>query len=177
MLPDVLEDRGQQLVASLSVTREEQNEIEVATRGQSGNPRWMEERRYRLTASNYGKVGKRHAPPAPLVREMLYGVPPRGLALSWGTDHEPVAIQAYEELTGCTVQPCGLFVDMDKGFLAASPDGLVGDDKIIEVKCPYKARNMTPENAGAVFGVKFCSQLVNGKLQLNTNDNYYYQVL
>ncbi|GFV27600.1 hypothetical protein TNCV_2522851 [Trichonephila clavipes] len=38
------------------------------------------------------------------------------------------------------VKICGLFVDKDKPFLCASPDGLVGDDGLIENKCPYSAR-------------------------------------
>ena len=34
------------------------------------------------------------------------------------------------------VEPCGLFVDVEKSFLAASPDGLVGEEAVVEVKCP-----------------------------------------
>ena len=34
------------------------------------------------------------------------------------------------------VEPCGLFVDTRKPFLAASPDGLVGRQAVVEVKCP-----------------------------------------
>ena len=35
------------------------------------------------------------------------------------------------------VEDCGLFVDMHTGFLAASPDGTVGKDGLVEVKCPH----------------------------------------
>ena len=34
------------------------------------------------------------------------------------------------------VEPCGLFVDRNKPFLAASPDGVVGSEAVVEVKCP-----------------------------------------
>jgi hypothetical protein len=44
-----------------------------------------------------------------------------------------------EEITGlCS---CGLFVDIEKTFLGASPDGLVDLDSIVEIKCPFAARN------------------------------------
>ncbi|KAF0705489.1 SWIM-type domain-containing protein, partial [Aphis craccivora] len=38
------------------------------------------------------------------------------------------------------VSPTGLWLHQC-GIIGASPDGLVGDDSIIEVKCPYKFRN------------------------------------
>ncbi|GFY62787.1 yqaJ domain-containing protein [Trichonephila inaurata madagascariensis] len=38
------------------------------------------------------------------------------------------------------VKMYGLFVVKDKSFLCAAADGLVGDDGLIEMKCPYSAR-------------------------------------
>lgn len=60
-------------------------------------------------------------------------------------------IQKKEELNETTrnekVMLCGLFVDTENCFLAASPDGLVQDDGLIEVKCPSTAEKLTPEEA------------------------------
>ena len=42
------------------------------------------------------------------------------------------------ETGATTVEPCGLFVDTSKPFLAASPDGVVGLDAVVEVKCPLR---------------------------------------
>lgn len=42
------------------------------------------------------------------------------------------------------VEDCGLFVDAQRPWLAASPDGLVtdGPDRwLLEVKCPFKHRS------------------------------------
>ena len=40
---------------------------------------------------------------------------------------------------------CGLFIDKEKPYLCTTPDGLIDDDGIVEVKCPYSAREMSPE--------------------------------
>ena len=53
-----------------------------------------------------------------------------------GTALEPVACQQYTRLTGNAVQPCGLFLHPTHSWLAASPDGLIGGDGLLEIKCP-----------------------------------------
>jgi len=50
--------------------------------------------------------------------------------------NEPEAIRTYKK-KGIKVRSCGLFVDMQYGFLATSPDALIDADGIIEVKCQY----------------------------------------
>lgn len=57
----------------------------------------------------------------------------------WGIDHEPTAIFIYEEKTGVKVEGCGFIKFND--YFGGSPDGLVNDDGIIEVKCPYNSSN------------------------------------
>lgn len=57
-------------------------------------------------------------------------------AMQWGTDTEPQARAAYEFLTGNTVTEVG-FVDHPRVAMSgASPDGLVGEDGLVEIKCP-----------------------------------------
>lgn len=53
-----------------------------------------------------------------------------------GSEYEPIARQYYHENIA-PVQECGLFVaEISPGiFCGASPDGLVGDDGLFEVKC------------------------------------------
>lgn len=67
----------------------------------------------------------------------------------WGHEYEPYARTAYEERTGCTVELCG-FIEWSPSF-GGSPDGLVGDDGGIEIKCPYDtavhARNLLLDSA------------------------------
>ena len=71
-------------------------------------------------------------------------------AMQWGTDTEPQARAAYEFLTGNDVQEVG-FVDHPSISMAgASPDGLVGDDGLLEIKCPNTATHIDTILSGSV---------------------------
>lgn len=63
-------------------------------------------------------------------------------ALEWGSSHKDIAIEMYDQKTGCTVYPCGFFISDSHSLLGASPDGLVlGDDYalgLIEKSVPPK---------------------------------------
>ncbi|WP_335954040.1 lambda exonuclease family protein [Acinetobacter higginsii] len=56
--------------------------------------------------------------------------------MQWGVDNEPHAITAYENETGNFVVGTGLINHPFIEMFGASPDGLVGEDGQIEVKCP-----------------------------------------
>ena len=47
----------------------------------------------------------------------------------------------YEVVTGNRVRETGLWLH-PSGLLGASPDGLISDNKVLEVKCPMKAKDM-----------------------------------
>lgn len=47
-------------------------------------------------------------------------------------------MKKLEILKNIKVHPCGLFIDPTNFFLGSSPDGLLDDDGLVKVKCPYK---------------------------------------
>ena len=57
-------------------------------------------------------------------------------AMQWGVDCEPMARSAYETATGLIVTEVGFGDHPTIAMTGASPDGLVGDDGLIEIKCP-----------------------------------------
>ena len=60
-------------------------------------------------------------------------------AMEWGTQNEPFARAQYELVTNQLVREVG-FVDHPYIPMAgASPDGLIGDDGLVEIKCPNTA--------------------------------------
>lgn len=60
------------------------------------------------------------------------------VATQWGTANESGAVVDYELETGNSVQDA-YFVPFDD-WLGASPDGYIGDDGLLEVKCPFGIR-------------------------------------
>lgn len=62
-------------------------------------------------------------------------------AMKRGTELEPDARSAYESKTGIMVSEVG-FVMHNTLRIGCSPDGLVGDDGMVEIKCPFSANEM-----------------------------------
>lgn len=63
-------------------------------------------------------------------------------AMQHGIEQEPNARERYEEETGNIVQLCGLALHGGIEYFGASPDGLVGVDGLIEIKCPSSTKYM-----------------------------------
>lgn len=93
-------------------------------------------------------------------------------AILHGRQNESTARKKFEEVTGLSVSNCGLFIREDLPFLAASPDGLVGDDSVIEIKCPYKGKDEKIK-PGPAFPF-LC--MMDNNLQLDNKHKYYDQV-
>lgn len=145
--PDIAEEelklKKEQFLAKLKEkisTEDKRKRIEEQTRGQHENRMWHELRLNYLTASTFGTVIKRKSstPCHNLVKRLLYNKKELNTAaVIFGREKEKVAIKMYEEEMHCVVVNCGLFIDEKNPFLAASPDGLVGEEGLIEVKCLY----------------------------------------
>jgi hypothetical protein len=61
-------------------------------------------------------------------------------SLVWGREYEEQAIGEYEFMTDAEVERVGLIYHPDSALVGASPDGLVGEQGGIEVKCPASPR-------------------------------------
>lgn len=57
-------------------------------------------------------------------------------SMQWGIDQEPFARAAYEASRGVMVDEVGFIPHPVIEAAGASPDGLVGDDGMVEIKCP-----------------------------------------
>ena len=63
-------------------------------------------------------------------------------AMQWGTDQEPLARAAYEAAKDVLVDEVGFVIHPTISNAGASPDGLVSDDGLIEIKCPNTATHI-----------------------------------
>lgn len=90
----------------------------------------------------------------------------------FGKKHELLAVEQLERQIGKKIEPCGLFIDREQYFLAASPDGLIDDLGIVEIKCPFSARDLTPDEG--IKQRKITFWLRNG--DINKIHKWYYQI-
>ncbi len=89
--------------------------------------------------------------------------------LEWiehGKSLEPDAVRAYEIAEDCETIPVG-FVVTDDGEIGASPDRLVGDDGVLEIKCPKFTTHIKYRLYG--FGEEYKAQ-VQGQLFVTERD-------
>ena len=57
-------------------------------------------------------------------------------AMNWGLEQEPVARSAWEAQSGIIVTDAGFYDHPRIDMMGATPDGLIGSDGLIEIKCP-----------------------------------------
>jgi putative phage-type endonuclease len=125
-----------------------------------GTPEWLSARAGRVTASMISNVlmkpetaGFRDYQ-AQLVAEILTGKPQgsdyTNSHMQFGTETEPLARSAYEAETGFSVDEVGLCIHPTIERAGASPDGLVGNSGLVEIKCPKVATHLAYQIAGVV---------------------------
>ena len=115
---------------------------------EQGTEAWHNDRLGKVTASNLHKVlcrtktgygADRGHYMTQLVLERITGQRAESYtnaAMQWGIDQEPFARAAYEAKTGVMVDEVGFVQHPTIEASGASPDGLVGDDGLVEIKCP-----------------------------------------
>lgn len=119
-----------------------------------GSEAWYAIRCGRVTASRISDIlAKTKSGPsasranylAQLVSERLTGKVEESYtnaAMQWGTDNEPYARGLYEATHDVLVEQVGFVVHPEIEMSGASPDGLVGDDGLVEIKCPNTASHL-----------------------------------
>jgi hypothetical protein len=115
---------------------------------EQGSPGWFTARCGIPTASSFdriitAKTGKKAAAIEKYINQLVgergtgrWQFTPETPATRHGKEHEPIARKYYEFLHDTEVFEIGLCLhdDLDAG---ASPDGLIGDDGLLEIKCPF----------------------------------------
>ena len=132
---------------------------------EQGTDEWRELRKGKFTSSNFGKLftGKNlksyNDYINTIVFERLTGEVTESYTNNYmrrGTELEPLARDEYELETFNSVTQVG-FVELNE-WVGGSPDGLVDDDGMIEIKCPIHTT--------------FVSFLINGTIP----KDYYWQM-
>ena len=127
-----------------------------------GTDEWLRERAGKVTASRIAdlmaktKTGwgaSRKTYMAQLITERLTGEAAPSFtndAMRWGTETEPLARDAYRFATFASVEETGFWTHPDIEQAGASPDGLVGADGLVEIKCPTTATHLETLESEAI---------------------------
>ena len=117
---------------------------------------WYAARCGKVTASKIGDILKRIRNGdwaasrrnycAQLVNERLTGKPHiptyTNDYMEWGKEQEVPARELYSKTTGSVVEDVGFINHPTIAHAGASPDGLIGEDGLLEIKCLIKANHM-----------------------------------
>jgi putative phage-type endonuclease len=127
-----------------------------------GSPEWLALRAGKFTGSRFadlmattksGPSASRANLLTTLALERLTGTPEETFvndAMRRGTELEPLARGAYEAQTGELVETVAFIVHRTLPFCGVSPDGLLGADGMLEIKCPAsQAKHLAALRNGA----------------------------
>lgn len=126
---------------------------------EQGTTEWHEARLGRVTASRISDVMMKPTTAgfqnyrSQLVCERLTGRPTEtftSAAMQHGTETEPQARAMYTLTTGLSVDEVGFVPHPLIGMAGASPDGLVGERGLVEIKCPQPTEHIRVLTGGAI---------------------------
>lgn len=124
-----------------------------------GTPEWFAQRLGRVTGSKVhcliasGSGAGRKSYLAQLVLERLTGQVAEGFksaAMERGTEMEPEAVRAYQFYHEAAVEEVGFVAHPTIEMAGASPDRLVGNRGVLEVKCPLAPAHLETLNGGSI---------------------------
>lgn len=126
---------------------------------EQGTQEWHEARLGRVTASRIADVMMKPTTAgfqnyrSQLVCERLTGQPTEtftSAAMQHGTETEPQARAMYTLTTGLSVDEVGFVPHPLIEMAGASPDGLVGELGLVEIKCPQPTEHIRVLTGGAI---------------------------
>lgn len=127
-----------------------------------GSPEWLAERCGKVTASRVADMmartksgwgASRANYAAELIAERLTGRPAerfQSQAMAWGTETEDQAAAAYAFMHDATLELAGFVPHPVIAMSGASPDRLVGEDGLVEIKCPNTATHIETLLSGSI---------------------------
>lgn len=139
---------------------------------EQGSLEWTAIRCGVFSASNFDKLITTKGEPSKQAQKYIYRVAAESVsgikedsfqsaAMQKGIETEQEAVDFYELDRGIEVQKVGFCLD-DSGFYGCSPDRLVGDEGLLEVKCPLPSTHVDYVMNGGLYQDYF--QQVQGQL-------------
>ena len=122
----------------------------ITTQVQQGTKEWQECRLGIPTASGFDKLITTKGEPSKQRQKYMYQLAAERItgikedsyqngAMQRGIELEAEARAMYELMTGNKVEQVGVCYSDEKKLFGCSPDGLIGKDGAVEIKCPTSA--------------------------------------
>lgn len=152
-----------------------------------GSEEWLEKRRSMITASNVASLLSRSEKAcgaynksypsccqkidrslfcnpyqdknSVIINKLLPETEKININMEWGQLYEPIARDLYQKMTGNKITPIGLITHSKYSWLGASPDGLLEDGKLIEIKCPRKRRIRSRKPPSLMYWIQMQIQM------------------
>ena len=117
------------------------------------SPEWFAARTGKFTGSKFNDAmarSKKTGEPLKACTDLIWQVATerltgnpvesyRNQAMDWGVEQEPNAKNTYEFIEGVQVVEEGFIIHPEYNFIGVSPDGLIGEDGGLEIKCPWNS--------------------------------------
>jgi len=150
------------------------------------SPEWFEERLGKFTASRIsellgikalGLTGEGYA--MEMAIEEVFGKEESFMSydMQRGVELEPLAFNHFKEkkaLEFISVENCGFFAHCENS--GASPDGLVGEDAVLEIKCPTRKTFFKLKLTNEI-DPKYFAQMQMQMLSSNRNKAYFFNYI
>ncbi|XP_076685808.1 uncharacterized protein LOC143377889 [Andrena cerasifolii] len=177
MTSEICELGREKHMQMLSEWQDRRHAIEEETIGQAKNRRWLQHRSKLLTASNFGQVCRRRPDTlcGNVVKSIVYPKLISAPAVQCRKECEKIAREELKKQY-TDIAECGIFIDSCIPFLGASPDGIIGQEGIVEIKCTKSAESFTQEEA--IEKVPAVRRMFTHKtvISMKETHHYFYQV-
>lgn len=95
----------------------------------------------------------------------------QSIATDHGIKYEPLAMRDFKEQYHLPVEEVGFVINADYPYMGVSPDGLIGSNEILELKCPYSRKIKHGEIPPSYYHQVQLQLMITGRVRA-----YYYEV-
>lgn len=180
MIPRLFEIAKTRHMEQLLEDQKNRDFINQCTIGQHLVQKWRDMQNKLLTSRYFSRIINARGPESypNIVEDIIY----KKTAFSNTADnrhqniHVKKALERFGDKHGTNyISECGLFVDREHCFLAASPFRLYGDNGVIFVRCPREAFSYSIKEAIEKKMIPFW-KLVNGVEEVNKSSPWYIEL-
>ena len=162
----------------VELSAEKVKRLQNVTINQSASVLWKNYRKLRVTANSAPKIPIKDTTDATsFIHEHLHPFFTGNKFTRHGLEQEPIA-KSHLKTLGNSILDSGMCVSFSDPWFSGSPDGILNEDTILEVKCPLPMPNKWTSLDELISGGKYDVIKSHGqyKLKVKGSRGYYLQI-